>query len=113
MFFLLFLFKVIFLVNVTFSVPDKVHKVMKLHSEIKWTEIARKPVIELAERIESENVTDVAEIVRAFRDDEEGNIMREAKNDPQKAVEIWEKRMKQRLAKMKMPKWWKNATATL
>ncbi len=32
------------MVNMTLAVPERLHRIMKLHSEIKWTEIARKAI---------------------------------------------------------------------
>ena len=40
------------MVNVTLSVPEKLHKVMKSHPEIKWSEIARQAIWRYAERLE-------------------------------------------------------------
>ena len=40
------------MVNVTFAVPEELHKVMKKHSEIKWSEIARRALWEHAKKIE-------------------------------------------------------------
>jgi len=48
-------------VNVTFAVPEELHKIMRQHPEIKWSEIARKAMweyarkLELMERITSES----------------------------------------------------------
>lgn len=41
------------MVNITLSVPGDVYERMKLHSEIRWSEVARKAIVErleLAER---------------------------------------------------------------
>ena len=35
--------------NITLSVPDKIHKQMKHFSEVKWSEVARKAIIEKIE----------------------------------------------------------------
>ncbi len=40
------------MVNVTLSVPEELHKVMKNHPEIKWSEIARQAIWRYAERLE-------------------------------------------------------------
>lgn len=37
--------------NVTLSVPDNVHKEMKRFSEIRWSEVARKAIIEKLETL--------------------------------------------------------------
>jgi predicted translin family RNA/ssDNA-binding protein len=41
------------MVNVTLSVPEKLHKVMKSHPEIKWSEVARQAMWQYAERLEA------------------------------------------------------------
>ena len=40
------------MVNVTLSVPEKLHKLMKSHPEIKWSEVARQAMWQYAERLE-------------------------------------------------------------
>ena len=35
--------------NITLSVPDNIHKKMKYFSEVKWSEVARKAIIEKLE----------------------------------------------------------------
>jgi len=40
------------MVNVTLSVPERLHKVMKSHPEIKWSEVARQAIWQYAERLE-------------------------------------------------------------
>lgn len=40
------------MVNVTLSVPQELYALMKKHPEIKWTEIMRRAVADLAEKIE-------------------------------------------------------------
>ena len=42
------------MVNVTFSVPEQIHKLMKKYPEIKWTEIARQAITERAKLLEKE-----------------------------------------------------------
>lgn len=41
-------------VNVTLSFPDEIYNKMKKHSEIKWTEIMRKAVIDFVEKLEQD-----------------------------------------------------------
>jgi predicted house-cleaning noncanonical NTP pyrophosphatase (MazG superfamily) len=43
---------VMFVVNVTFAVPEELHEIMRRHPEIKWSEIARKAMWEYASRLE-------------------------------------------------------------
>ena len=38
--------------NMTLAVPDELHSVVKKHSEIKWSEIARKAMWEQARKLE-------------------------------------------------------------
>ena len=40
------------MVSVTLSVPERLHKLMKSHPEIKWSEVARQAMWEYAERLE-------------------------------------------------------------
>lgn len=40
------------MVNVTLSVPEEIHKAMKKHLEIKWTEIARQAIVKKVKEIE-------------------------------------------------------------
>lgn len=101
------------MVNVTFSVSDKVHKVMKKHREIRWTELARRPVIELAERLEEQPETDIVDILRKERGIKQQSLMKRAKNNPEKALELWSKELEKRRKNAKMPKWWKSAAGSL
>ncbi|MCL4437404.1 MAG: hypothetical protein M1503_05355 [Thaumarchaeota archaeon] len=38
--------------NVTLAVPEELHKIMKRHPEIKWSEVARQAMWEYARRLE-------------------------------------------------------------
>ena len=38
--------------NVTLAVPEELHRIMKNHPEIKWTEVARNAMKEYAVRLE-------------------------------------------------------------
>ncbi|PIU21018.1 MAG: hypothetical protein COT15_04445 [Candidatus Diapherotrites archaeon CG08_land_8_20_14_0_20_34_12] len=40
------------MVNVTLAVPEQIHKFMKQHNEIKWTEVARQAIIKKITEIE-------------------------------------------------------------
>ena len=40
------------MVNVTLSVPEKLHKLMKSHPEIKWSEVARQAMWQYAEKLD-------------------------------------------------------------
>jgi len=41
-------------VNMTLAVPERLHRIMKKHSEIKWTEVARKAIEKKARALEAE-----------------------------------------------------------
>jgi len=38
--------------NMTLAIPEELHKIMRKHKEIKWTEIARQAMWEQARKIE-------------------------------------------------------------
>ncbi len=38
--------------NITLAVPEKIHKLMKKHSEIRWSEVARQAIERLAMKLE-------------------------------------------------------------
>ena len=40
------------MVNVTLAVPEELHRVMKSHPEIKWSEVARQAMWEYARKLE-------------------------------------------------------------
>tara|TARA_Y100000034_G_C6717579_1_gene317314 strand:- start:343 stop:573 length:231 start_codon:yes stop_codon:yes gene_type:complete len=40
------------MVNMTLAIPESLHKVMRMHSEIKWSEVARKAIQEQAHKLE-------------------------------------------------------------
>lgn len=40
------------MVNVTLAVPEELHKIMKEHNEIKWSEVARKAMWDQARKLE-------------------------------------------------------------
>ena len=39
--------------NVTFAVPEELHKVMHAHREVRWSEIARQAIVEHARKLET------------------------------------------------------------
>ena len=43
------------MVNMTLAIPEELHKIMKKHSEIKWTEVARQAIKRRAAEAEQEN----------------------------------------------------------
>jgi len=42
------------MVNMTLSIPIQIHKIMKKHKEIKWTEVARQAIEKKAKLLETE-----------------------------------------------------------
>ncbi len=42
------------MVNMTLAIPEQLHKTMKKHSEIKWTEVARQAIERKAKMLETE-----------------------------------------------------------
>ena len=46
------LLKVIIMTNMTLAIPEELHKIIKKHKEIKWTEIARQAMWEQARKLE-------------------------------------------------------------
>lgn len=42
------------MVNMTLAIPEPLHKIMKKHPEIKWTEVARQAVAQKAKIAEAE-----------------------------------------------------------
>lgn len=37
--------------NITLSIPEEVHKMMKFHREVRWSEIARAAIIEQMKKL--------------------------------------------------------------
>jgi hypothetical protein len=38
--------------NITLSIPEEVHEIMKKHREMRWSEVARKAIVEEVKKIE-------------------------------------------------------------
>ncbi len=38
--------------NITLSISDEIHKIMKKHSELRWSEVARRAIIEQVHKLE-------------------------------------------------------------
>jgi len=38
--------------NITLSIPDEVHDKMKMHKEIRWSEVVRRAIIDYVEKLE-------------------------------------------------------------
>jgi hypothetical protein len=65
--------------NVTFSVDEEIHKKMKFHPEIKWTEILRRAILDYLIKIEETNVISMKELRNQL--DEETLSMIESLNE--------------------------------
>lgn len=51
--------------NITLSVPDEIYKKMKKYSEIKWSEVVRKAILEYLRKLEENKVeTSTKEILK-------------------------------------------------
>jgi len=51
--------------NITLSIPDEIHKDMRHFSEIKWSEVARKAIIEKLETLRlAENLAKKASLLK-------------------------------------------------
>ncbi|HIH21160.1 MAG TPA: hypothetical protein HA222_00660 [Candidatus Diapherotrites archaeon] len=42
------------MVNMTFAIPEQIHKIMKKHPEVKWSEVARQAIEKKAKILEAE-----------------------------------------------------------
>lgn len=40
------------MVNMTFAIPDEVHAKMKMRSDVRWSEVARRAIVERIEDLE-------------------------------------------------------------
>ena len=47
----IFIYGDVIMGNITLSIPEEVHKDMKQFSEVKWSEVARKAIIEKLETL--------------------------------------------------------------
>ncbi|NVM03548.1 MAG: hypothetical protein HWN67_14560 [Candidatus Helarchaeota archaeon] len=74
--------------NITFSVDEKLHKKMKAHPEIKWTEILRRAIIAYLKKIETPNQISVEEL-RNQLDNETLDILDNL--DTEKEIEYYKK----------------------
>ena len=63
-----------YVANVTLSVSEEVHKIMKTHREIRWTEIARQAIVKTAKKFKSKDALSTYNLNRIL---EEGNDVEE------------------------------------
>ncbi|MHA1281388.1 MAG: hypothetical protein ACTSVV_06215 [Promethearchaeota archaeon] len=74
--------------NITFSVDDNLHRKMKEHPEIKWTEILRRAIIDYLRKIEEIDIISMKD----FRNKFEPDILRILDElDEKKEIEFTEK----------------------
>ncbi len=74
--------------NITFSVDDNLHRKMKEHPEIKWTEILRRAIIDYLKKIEEIDIISMKD----FRNKFEPDILRILDElDEKKEIEFTEK----------------------
>jgi len=72
--------------NITLSVPEEVYKKMKKYPEVKWSEVARKAIIEYLRRLEG--VVSSKELLEELGE----NFVNELKEiSLEKAIEYYEK----------------------
>ena len=64
---------VMFMVNMTLSVPDKIHVLMKKYPEIKWSEISRQAIVKKLEDLEF--LTELKEIENSEKEIKKGNYL--------------------------------------
>ncbi len=88
--------------NVTFSVDDDIHKKMKEHPEIKWTEILRNSIIEYLKKVEEIDVLaieefrknldqDILNMIEELDEGEELKFYQKTKQKEKERMEIQQK----------------------
>ena len=74
--------------NITFSVDDDLHKKMKEHPEIKWTEILRQAIIDYLRKVEEIDVIPIS----VFREHLEPELLQKIEElDDQNEVSFYKK----------------------
>jgi len=53
--------------NITLSIPQKIYKKIKQHPEVKWSEVARKAILEYLKKLE--NITTTDELLEELGED--------------------------------------------
>ncbi len=88
--------------NVTFSIDDDIHKKMKEHPEIKWTEILRNSIIEYLKKVEKIDVLpieefrknldqDILNMIEVLDEGEELKFYQKTKQQEKERTEIQQK----------------------
>jgi len=49
--------------NITLSIPEELYRKMKKHPEVRWSEVARKAIIEFLRKVEGEFKTSTDELL--------------------------------------------------
>ncbi|RLE52314.1 MAG: hypothetical protein DRJ33_04105 [Candidatus Methanomethylicota archaeon] len=55
--------------NITLSIPKEVYEKMKKYKEVKWSEVARRAIVEYLEKLEKSNVYDVEDVAIRLGED--------------------------------------------
>ncbi len=74
--------------NITLSVPNDVYRKMKKYKEIKWSEIARKAIMEYLEQLEESDRRTTKELLDELGEDFRSSLQKLSLED---AVEGYEK----------------------
>jgi Arc/MetJ-type ribon-helix-helix transcriptional regulator len=75
--------------NITVSIPKKLHEKMKKHTEVKWSEVVRKALVDYLNRLENlEGGTAPAQNLREKLDASGLDV---SEVDLDKAIEVYEK----------------------
>ncbi len=55
--------------SITLSIPEDLYRRMKSHPEVKWSEVARRAIIEYLKRIEEPRIVSSEELLRELGED--------------------------------------------
>jgi hypothetical protein len=73
--------------NVTLAVPEELHKIMKKHPEIKWTEIARNAMKQYATRLQVlEDITSKSKLSEKDAEEIGDSVKRDLASRYRKAI---------------------------
>ncbi|MFP4559390.1 MAG: hypothetical protein ACLFO6_07835 [Archaeoglobaceae archaeon] len=74
--------------NITLSIPNDVYRKMKKYKEVKWSEVARKAIMEYLEQLEESDQRTTKELLDELGEDFRSNLEKLSLED---AVEGYEK----------------------
>lgn len=77
--------------NITLSIPEELYRKMKKYSEVRWSEVARKAIIEYLRKLEGESKTSTDELLEELG---KGFVKDLSEISFEKAVE-WYKKMRE------------------